>query len=153
MQGSDCSSWGWNTGKGRGGLGLRANSAFGNNIFMGCGRTCFVPAVMEPGLGLGMENGPYRKSALFIHVWAVRGRWENISSAPGTSPIYWTLKFGVRRRKVPVKRRRKVPVKRCLPSSVGLSLCPLFHVQPCNKMFVFFSPAGMQMLSWLFLFI
>lgn len=84
--------WRWNTGKGRGGLGLRANSAFGNNIFMDCGRMCFVPAVMEPGPGMSdgkwenigktAKQKNHTENWLFTLFWTVRVMWKNTSFAP-----------------------------------------------------------------------
>lgn len=131
--------WKWNTGKGRGGLGLRANSAFGNSIFMDCGRMCFVPAAVEPGPGIcdgkweNIENTEksYRELA-FLFSSEQSESYERISVLPQvTSQICLTIKFGV--------RRGRVPVERCFPSCAGLSLCPLFFIfRPVRKGFFFF---------------
>lgn len=125
--------WRWNTERGRGGLGLRANSAFGNNIFMDCGRTCFVPAVMEPGPGIRDGKWAIQKTWPFYSVLNTHSDMKECQFCP-KSPLkciwQWSLESG---------GFGKVPVERYFPSCVGLSLCPLFfHVQSCKKMLFFF---------------
>lgn len=137
MQSSDCSSMEMEHREGQRTwfvLWLRADFAFGNSIFMDCGRMCFVPALMEPGPGISDGKRAIQKNCPFYSVLNHQSNVKEHQFCPKSPLKYiwqWSLESG---------DFGKIPVERYFPSCVRLSLCPLFSMlSTVKKCFFFFS--------------
>lgn len=147
MQGSDCSSMEMKHREGQRRVGIEGKLCFWKQHFHGLWQDMLRTSSDGARVWDKWWKMGHREKLAFLFTSEQSESYERISVLPQvTSQIHLTIKFGV--------RRGKVPVKQYFPSLVQCWTKPVpyfFHVQSFKKM-LFCFPPGMQMLSWLFLF-